>query len=227
MIPETLLDPFASQGIDFVPEPGKTALLIIDMQYLDAHPGYGVGRMAREMGYEQRMRYFFDQMPLVIANIQRLLEASRRAGVEVIHTMIASLTRDCRDASSSLRVRRLVVPFSSREAQVIEELRPAENEIVLPKTSSGVFNSTAIDQVLRNLGIEYLIVTGVVTDHCVELSARDAADRGYYVLVVSDACATFTERLQRSALKRMNLGLMRVKSTEEVLDLISAMAPKK
>ena len=56
---------------------------------------------------------------------------------------------------------------------------------MLPKTSSGVFNSTNIDYVLRNLGIRYLIVAGVVTDQCVDMAVRDAADRGYLVCVAA------------------------------------------
>lgn len=217
--------PFSSHGIEIVPVRGKTAVLVIDMQYLDAHPVHGVGRIARETGYEQRMSYYFDQMPQVITNIQRVLEAGRGAGVEVIHTMIAAQTHDFRDAGRALRVRGLLTHRSSKEAQIIEELSPMGDEIVLPKTSSSIFNSTAIDQILRNLGVECLILSGVVTDHCVELSARDASDRGYDVLVVSDGCATFTERLQRSALRRMDIGTMRVKTTEEVVDLIMALSP--
>ena len=56
---------------------------------------------------------------------------------------------------------------------------------MLPKTSSGVFNSTNIDYVLQNLGIRYLIVAGVVTDQCVDMAVRDAADRGYLVSCVA------------------------------------------
>ena len=223
MTQQVIPGPFSSRGIEIVPQLGKTALLVIDMQYLDAHSLHGVGRIARETGYDQRMSYYFDQMPQVIANIQSLLVACRGAGVEVIHTMIAAQTRDFRDAGRALRVRGLLTHQSSKEAQIIEELSPQGDEIVLPKTSSSIFNSTAVDQILHNLGIECLILVGVVTDHCVELSARDASDRGYDVLVASDGCATFTERLQRSALRRMDLGTMRVKTTGEVVDLILAM----
>jgi biuret amidohydrolase len=55
---------------------------------------------------------------------------------------------------------------------------------VIDKTSAGTFNSTAIDQILRNMKVDRLWVTGIVTEGCVELTARDAADRGYFVTLV-------------------------------------------
>jgi nicotinamidase-related amidase len=72
---------------------------------------------------------------------------------------------------------------------------------VLPKSSSGVFNSTVIDYVLRNMGIRYLVVAGVVTDQCVDMAVRDAADRGYLVSLPEDACATYTQERHDAALR--------------------------
>jgi nicotinamidase-related amidase len=72
---------------------------------------------------------------------------------------------------------------------------------MLPKTSSGVFNSTNIDYVLKNLNVRYLIITGIMTDQCVDMAVRDAADRGYLVTCVSDACASATPERHDGALK--------------------------
>src|SRR3546814_14246753 len=66
-------------------------------------------------------------------------------------------------------------------AQPVAALAPRADEILLPKTSSGVFNSTAIDYVLHNLGITHLVVAGIMTDQCVDMAVRDGADRGYMV----------------------------------------------
>jgi ureidoacrylate peracid hydrolase len=82
----------------------------------------------------------------------------------------------------------------SWEAQVLDELKPLPNEIVIPKMSSSVFVSTNISYVLRNLGIEYLIVMGLLTDQCVESAVRDACDEGFLVTLIEDACATKTQR---------------------------------
>src|SRR5262249_1287969 len=65
----------------------------------------------------------------------------------------------------------------------------------------GVFNSTNIEYVLRNLGIRQLIVAGTVTDQCVDMAVRDGADRGFLVTCVSDACATYTQERHDGALR--------------------------
>ena len=71
--------------------------------------------------------------------------------------------------------------------------------MIFSKTSASVFKFTAIDSVLKRMGITHLVITGIVTEGCVELSARDAADRGYTVSLVNDACTssprTFTRTL--------------------------------
>ncbi len=105
---------------------------------------------------------------------------------------------------------------------MIDALEPTANEIVLPKTSSGVFNSTAIDYVLRNLGTRHLIVCGVVTDQCVDMAVRDAADRGYLVTLVEDACATHTLERHQACLEAIK-GYCWISDTETVLQRIAAL----
>ncbi|HMS96038.1 MAG TPA: isochorismatase family cysteine hydrolase, partial [Tabrizicola sp.] len=138
---------------------------------------------------------------LVIPNQRRLLDKARATGIQVMHTIIEALTEDCRDVSLDHRLSDLMVPKGHPLAGPIDELVPIANEIVLPKTSSGVFNSTNIDYVLRNLGVRKLIVAGVVTDQCVDMAVRDAADRGYLVAVPGDACATYTQERHDGALR--------------------------
>jgi ureidoacrylate peracid hydrolase len=211
--------------VEFPFEPEKAALLIIDMQYLDAHPDGWMGRLAREKGKEDLLKYRFEAIADIISSIQKLQQACRAAGIEVIHVRIAFLTRDARDGIPALASRGACTPYDGREAEILEELRPVGDEIVINKTSSGAFNSTAIDQILRNLGIEHLLVTGVVTNGCVELTARDAADRGYWVTLVSDGCAASTPELHANAIERMtDGGLIAAKTTEEALAMIAASA---
>ncbi len=94
---------------------------------------------------------------------------------------------------------------------------------MLPKTASSVFNATNIDYVLRNLGIEELVVTGVVTDQCVESAVRDAADRSYLVTLVRDACCTYSAERHENALAAVK-GYCRIRSTAEVVAEIEATA---
>ena len=68
-------------------------------------------------------------------------------------------------------------------------MAPEGDEILIPKTSCSVFCSTNVHYVLRNLGTRYLLVCGQLTNQCVESAVRDAADLGYLVTVVDDACA--------------------------------------
>ena len=173
-----------------------TALLLVDMQKLFCLPGTDPAHpeMNAAHPYHQRLAR------IVIPNQVALLAAARTAGVQVIHTIIQALTEDCRDISLDHRLSGLMVPKSHPLAGPIDALAPGLNEIVLPKTSSGVFNSTNIDYVLRNLGVTRLIIAGVVTDQCVDMAVRDAADRGYLVSLPEDACATYTEARHRNAL---------------------------
>ena len=117
-----------------------------------------------------------------------------------------------------------MVPKSHPLGGVIDDLAPVANEIVLPKTSSGVFNSTSIDYVLRNLGVARLIVAGVVTDQCVDMAVRDAADRGYLVTLPEDACATYTQARHDAALAAFG-GYCWVTDTATVLAGLAAVRP--
>lgn len=201
---------------DIVPE--KTALVIVDMQYLDAHRDYGMGADAKRLGVTDRYEYYFQQVEqVVIPNTQRLLDVCRKAGVQVVYPRIASLVKDCREVSIEHKRLKLLAPANSRESEILDEIKPLENEIVLSKGASGVFNSTAIDQILRNLGVDTLIVTGVVTNYCVETAVRDAGDRGYNVVLVSDACAAMSEEHQRHALEILSACYCVVKNTDQVI----------
>jgi nicotinamidase-related amidase len=130
--------------------------------------------------------------------------------------VIESLTQDGRDRSLDHKLSDMHVPKGSRLAQVIAEVAPVGDEIVLPKTSSGVFNSTNIDYVLRNLGVEYLIVAGVFTDQCVDMAVRDAADRGYMVTLIEDGCAGSTMEKHAHALRAFG-GYCRIRTADQVV----------
>ncbi|WP_394890050.1 cysteine hydrolase family protein [Mesorhizobium sp. AaZ16] len=212
-------------NFDIVPE--KTALVIVDMQYLDAHRDYGMGAEAKRLGVAHRYEYYFQQIEqVVIPNTQRLLNVCRNAGVQIVYPRIASLVKDCRDVSIEHKRLNLLAPANSRESEILDEIKPLENEIVLTKGASGVFNSTAIDQILRNLGVDTLIVTGVNTNYCVETAVRDAGDRGYNVVLVSDACAAMSEEHQRFALEILPAAYCVVKDTDRVVHEIQGGARK-
>jgi nicotinamidase-related amidase len=200
-------------------EAHKTALLCIDMQYLDAAPGFGVFANVEASGVApEAQEYYFDRLKYtVLPNVRRLQDAFRGHGLEVMHTRIQSLTRDGRDRSPGHKRLGLHAAPGSREADFLEAVAPLDDEIVINKTASGVFNATNISYILRNMGITGLFVTGVYSNECVSTAIRDACDIGFYVTLISDGCATVTPELQRATMITMKDRYARVLSTEEAL----------
>lgn len=201
-------------------EPGIAALLVIDMQYSDASMDAGIFAEKRKRGLHAGLDYFEQQLSMIVPNIQRLQCACRESGIEVLFSRIQSMALDGRDRGGAHKDLKIFCPPGSREAQVLDELAPAPNELVFSKTSGSSFNGTTLDFVLRNMGIRTLIMTGVMTSGCVESSVRDAKDLGYGVIVVSDACASWTEELHQGSLRAINEVFGKVATVEQVLDKI-------
>ncbi len=175
---------------------GETALLLIDMQRIWLEPGLDPAHPERGPDH-----YFYQETSKrTIPNQVRLLAAARANGVEVIHTIIQSLTEDGRDRSLDHKMTPILITPRQPEGLPVPALAPQGDEILLPKSSSGVFNSTNIDYLLKNIGIRFLVVAGIVTDQCVDMAVRDAADRGYLVTCVGDACAAPTPERHEGAL---------------------------
>jgi nicotinamidase-related amidase len=201
----------------------STALMMIDMQYIDAHRDYGLGARARAAGLLDDVEYYFSRLEdLVIPNTQRLIEACRAAGLPVIHVRIANLAGDSSDTSWRYKQKESWAPPGSKETEILEELAPLPGEVVLNKTTSSVFPSSNADFVLRNMGIDTLIMTGVATANCVESSARNAGDLGYRVLLVEDACADLTAQRHEHTMRHLHGNYVVVKSTSDILDGIDA-----
>jgi ureidoacrylate peracid hydrolase len=202
----------------------KTALMVIDMQYVDAHPDWGIGRAAREAGHGHAFAEYWPAVERAVAAQLTLLEAARRAGVQVIFTRIATQTRDARDVGRQHRLVGLPVPRDSRDACILDELNVGQDDVVFSKVSSSPFNSTALDRFLRNLAIDTLLVCGVVTNGCVEGTVRDASDLGYQVIMVEDACAAVTPALHQAAITNLKDGFCNVRNTAEVVMELNELA---
>ena len=197
----------------------NTALLCIDLQYLDAAPGWGVFADAEKSGVPiEAQEYYFNRLEeLVLPNVRKLQDGFRTCKLEVIHTRIQSLTKDGRDRGPGHKRLNLHAPPGSKEAEFLEQVAPVGDEIVINKTASGVFNSTNIEYLLRNLGITGLFIVGVYSNECVSTAIRDACDRGFYVTLISDACATVTAELQQATITTMTDRYARVLTTEQAL----------
>lgn len=204
--------------------PETAALLIVDMQNYDAHPDYGMGRLAREKGQFEAFRSYFERVAQATAIIKELKRAVRASGGPTIYLRIAALTEHGRDRGRAHKIRGIFVPPGSADADIISELAPDADDIVISKTSASPFTSTNIDYVLGNLGLEHLLVAGVVTNGCVELTVRDAADHGYVCWVVDDACAAFVEADHRATLERMRGGLVQIARSSDAIAMLEAAA---
>ncbi|MFC4352190.1 isochorismatase family cysteine hydrolase [Fodinicurvata halophila] len=185
---------------------GRTAILVIDVQK-------GIFRPEAE---RERPYFFRTARDMAIPNMRRLVESGRAAGAEVIYTVIQSLTRDGRDRSLDYKQTGFHIPPGSHEAQVIDELTPAEDELVLPKTSSSLFNSTIFEYLMRNMGLDTVVTTGFLTDQCIDHTVRDGADRGFRMVCPVDACTTDSEERHLAALNAFK-GYCRQVRTEELL----------
>ncbi len=198
-------------------DPAHAALLFIDVQNYNAGPDGGEYAAMHPPERDERYGWYFRTMQeSALPNMARLQQACRRGGIEVLYTVIENLTRDGRDRSLDYKISGLNVPRGSWDAKVIDAIAPAEDEIVLPKTSSSVFISTNIDYVLRNLGVRSLIIAGCLTDQCIDSAVRDACDLGYLVTTVTDACATLSQERHDWSL-RNNRGYCRQRTTAEVV----------
>ncbi len=198
----------------------NTALLVVDMQYFDAHRDWGEGRTAKELGVAEHFYEYLAQIDAIIPGIQQLLKLFRSKEMETIHIRVSEVTQDSRDVGRKQLVRGFVVPAGSREADFLDELVPTGDEIIINKSSSGVFPVTNLDRLLRNMGITTLIFTGTSTYGCVESAVRDAVDLGYDVVVVSDACAAGTLESHELALCCLEGVQTRILSMEEVVQVV-------
>ena len=198
-------------------DPAHTALIVVDMQYFDAHRDWGEGKTARDLGVEYLFEEYYQQLDNITPQIQKLLSAFRKKQMEVIHLTVSEVTNDSRDVGYKQLVRGLICPANSKEAQLLDEVKSEGDEIIIKKSSSGVFPVTNFDRLLRNMEITKLVFTGTSTGGCVESAVRDAMDLGYEVVVVSDACASGKVSDHELALWRMECGLVHILSTEEIL----------
>jgi nicotinamidase-related amidase len=208
--------------------PGEMALVTIDMQYMDAHPDGWMGRAARAVGKSDVLSQRYQAIERALPRIRQLQDAFRAHGEEVIHARIAFRTDDGREAGRAFMPspHEQSVPRDERDDEILPEVAPAGDELVFSKTSSSVFSTTDIERVLWHLGVRHLVFTGLVTDGCVELSARDAADRGFRVTLVEDATCSSSPEAHEDAIARMtDGGFIVAKSTREVLELLESIRP--
>jgi nicotinamidase-related amidase len=187
-------------------DPARTALLVIDVQ----------NWVMDEPRRQPRPEFYADARDAVIPNLRRLIGEARRLGLEVVYTVMENATADGRDRSLDYKLSGFFIPKGSWDARVIDEVAPGGDELVIPKTSSSLFNSTNFEYLMRNIGIDTIVASGFLTDQCVDHTVRDGADRGFHMICVSDACATDTRARHAAALDAFK-GYCRLETTGSLI----------
>ena len=205
-------------------DPKKTALLIVDMQNEFVLRDFGEALDFKKAGEWDRWIPFHDRLDnITIPANKKLLEYFRKNGMTVTFGRIACLRDDGEDRSPVQKSdgwNGMLLPVNSYAAQMIDELTPMENEIVVNKTTDSVTTGTNYLQLLDFMGIETVVVTGIVTDQCVASTVRGLADAGYKVICVEDACAAGSMELHDAELKIMSVIYCDVLSSDETIALI-------
>src|SRR5215472_12732527 len=116
--------------------------------------------------------------------------------------------------------KRVWPPITDPSWEIDEALTPRSGEVILNKLSAGSFATTGLEQRLRHQGVDSVIVTGVSSDVCVATTAREAADRGFRTILVSDACTTLSQQMHQASLDTFNIAFGWVRTTNELLDLL-------
>ena len=203
----------APEPEDQVLLPAETALLCIDVQNYGLAPKDTPEEQARWAPFYERMR------DTVIPNLRALQQAFRDHSIDVVHARIACLLEDGRDRSLSQKMpgwNNLLMPTNTEESQIIPELAPATDEIVVTKTTDSALTGTNLRLILSNMGIRNVVVTGVYTDQCVSSTVRSLADESFNVILVEDCCAAGTLELHQRELEIINMIYCHVLTSEEL-----------
>jgi nicotinamidase-related amidase len=204
-----------------------TALLVIDMQYASACRDTGLGKLLAQTGRAEEGEYRFSRIEQhVVPNIQRLLAACRATGIPPVFVCLGARRADFADLVVHLRdLERAIGNWvGSRTFEILDELKPLDGEAVVVKGSYSAFTSSGLDAVLRSVGVGTIIAAGVSTSQCVDLTMRDAADRGYRCVVVEDAVAEDTEADHLSSLDQFARSFGKVLDTATVVELLTVRA---
>jgi nicotinamidase-related amidase len=183
----------SAEPYEFAFDPSTTALLVIDMQRDFVDPG----------GFGEALGNDVSLLGRAVAPTRRVLDAARAAGMLVIHTREGHRPdlSDCPPAK--LARGRLtsgigdpgpmgrILIRGEYGHDIVDSLKPLPKEPVVDKPGKGAFYATDLEAMLRNRGITSLVVTGVTAEVCVQTTVREANDRGFECLVLSDCIASY------------------------------------
>ncbi len=211
-------------------DPKQTALIVVDMQRCFTQPSFPFTELFEKLspgssaGFVKRVR------ESVIPNIQKLLSCFRAVGSPVTFAAVGTNAGDGSDLPCWLRSfdelglamlgKRVWPPVGDQNWEIDESLKPQTGEVVINKLSAGTFATTDLEQRLRDHGAEWVVVSGLSSDVCVATTAREAADRGFKTIMVSDGCTTLSDQMHQASLDTFNIAFGWVRTADEVLALM-------
>jgi nicotinamidase-related amidase len=204
----------AEEPDDIHLDPATTALLVIDVQNTYLEPKETPEETAR-------WQPFFDRMhDTVIPNTKQLIADCRARGVEIVYARIASLKSDGRDRSLAQKkpgFNYLLLPRDEAGGQIVPELAPEPDDIVVLKTTDSALTGTNLRMLLRNMDITDVVVAGIFTDQCVSSTVRSLVDESFGVILVEECCAAATMELHEAELRIINMIYCHVVSHAELM----------
>jgi len=210
----------APEPADPVLFPHETALLVIDVQstYLE-RPDRNSLTQEEQLHFDRWTPFHRRMREIVIPRTAALLAFFRKHRMECLFARIACQTRDGRDRSLSQKMpgwNNLLLPKDDPPSQLLPELAPRNDEIVVTKTTDSALTGTNLRLILHNLGIRNVVCAGIFTDQCVSSTVRSLADESYNVIVVEDCCAAGSDDLHRKELEIINMIYCHVMSSAEL-----------
>lgn len=190
----------------------KTALLIIDVQ----NDNLSVGGKSETSGAVEHAK-----KQNVVENIKAISDKAREAGIPVFHNHFV-IEKGAKGLGNRAPIFRFLADTESIVrgtwgAAPVDGLEPKEGDFVLERARMSAFNGTQLDTLLRGLGIETIIVTGVWTNMAVEHTCRDGADYGYNVVIATDGTSTISEEWQEAALNYAMNNVATKMTSEEII----------
>ena len=198
----------------------NAVLLLVDPQHFMTDRSQGLGRLARERGIAREFEEFYAQVDAALRNMARLLTACRKHKVGVAYTLLNCEKPDCSELSRQLLASRLPIPVGSSLDEIRPEVAPAPGDWILPRGTFSPFVGTNLLTLLRDADIDTIILAGILANISVEMTAREAADRGFGVVVVWDAAASETLDWHTVIMTAIVGGLIRVRSTPQVIEML-------
>lgn len=204
----------------------KTALLIIDMQnYFVRRPSYAEPTL-RDLAEQKRWSPFYDVIEReTIPNNVKILNLFRDLGMDVAFARITCQREDGRDRSLDHKAtgfNELRLPLGDPAGEIIEELAPRKDELVVMKTTDSALTGTSLRLMLHNMGIDTVVVTGVFSDQCVSCTVRSLADESFKVYLIEDASMAGSIDIHHQELAILNNIYCHVINTEELMQAVRA-----